>query len=272
MQPQDVSIKKNSSSKLLDQSLTPNGVKETEKPNTLPNFSSASSRNLVKKYLKILLVLVVVMAIIVVASIAYQRFFKREHLPTVNFEELTYPSLLWKDRVIKNAQTAASETVPEKRFELYRKIFADLLAVYISDHNIQTREKLESLQSFISTEFADLYDDQSFIIPCLDSACGQATYPSQIDEIRNDLKNASAIDPTVLQGVEDKFEAAAISKEPDYQWQNYLGAFQEIKSEVTRTKDETLRQLGIRLSDFLKSTYASQYSRLQKQDPNVLEI
>jgi len=222
---------------------------------------------------KIILAISIVIIVAIIAGVVAIFLLKRvPNTPSVNFEEIDFPSRVWKDRILNNVAIASKEKDKNKRLELYQNIFRDLQAIYQRDHNSKTRNQTETLAQFIAKEFPDSYNPKNFTIPCLDLACGSPNYPTDIEEIKSKLKGISSLEPLMLNSVLKKFEAAALSNDPNYQWQNYLGAFQEIKSEKLRTKDEKINQVALSLRDFLKSKFPEIYSQWEQKMPDVLDI
>lgn len=220
----------------------------------------------------VFLVLVVVILIGIFVPMGSSPTSKKLATPSINFETLSYPSRVWQERVLANAKNAALEKDANKRFELYGKIFRDLSAIYDRDHSAETRTQLESLAQFIAEEFVGLYNPQNFTVPCLDLECATASYPTEIDEVKTQLQSITSLEPLVLDSVMKKFEAAALTGDANYQWQNYIGAFQEIKAEMARTKDEKIVQVANKLKDFLKTKYPDVFSQRERDIPNLFKI
>lgn len=216
--------------------------------------------------------LVIILIILIGIFLPLSSVNKKLPTPPVNFAEINYPSRVWQERVLANAEAAALEKDANKRFELYSQIFTDLAAIYERDHQAKTRGELESLVDFLANELPNPYKAENFNIPCLDSACGTPTYPAEIEQIKIKLGGIEAIEPLVLDNVLKKFETAALSTDPNFQWQNYFTAFREIVSEKERTNDGEINQIALRLRDFIKQSYPENYNQIEKAIPESINI
>lgn len=223
---------------------------------------------------KIILFIGAAILIFATAFLYYFFYQKMEtvRVPEINFEEINFPSLVWKNRILKNADVAASERDPSKRFELYQNIFGDLLAIYQRDHNPKTRMQAETLAKFVKEEFPDIYISERFTVPCLDSTCGTPNFPKDILDIKEKLKDISAFDPLVLDSINKKLEAAALSEERWFQWDQYFGALQEIVVEKRRTEDEEIGMVARMLQKFLQENYGEEYKKIEELFPEAVKL
>lgn len=190
--------------------------------------------------------------------------------PAINFEEVNFPSTVWRDRIYGNVNAAAEEQDGERRFELYKQVFIDLVAIYVRDHDAATKLKAQELAQFISGEFPDFYNPSDFSVPCLDLACGAMNYPPEIEEVKGDLDKIASIEPLVVESVLKKFEAAALSSDVDLQWQNYFTAFREILS--AKKVSGEVESIAVKLNAFLKTNYKGNYELIERVKPELLKI
>lgn len=236
---------------------------------------SSGKKPMLKFFYKRPLIIVLFMAVVILfvaGAFWFTVITQRLKSPPLKIEEINFPSLVWKERMTRNIEAASQERDEGKRFDIYRRIFNDLLSIYIRDHDSATRSQLEVLTQFMAQQFPDRYLPARFPIPCLDLDCGTPDYPAEITSIQDRLRDAENFDPDVADSVFKKFEAAALSSDVNFQWQNYLGAFQEIKTEWERTGSESIKQAAAALKEFLTTNYSDQYTPLERLEPDIFAI
>lgn len=184
----------------------------------------------------------------------------------VNAGEIEFPSAEAKNRFVENLDKAQETTDITQRYEFLKINFTSLRLFYEANHEPKLREQAQIYAEYMEKNYPEEVEkDQGlYLVPCLDTVCGQAVYPEEIEKIKAEFKNIISLEPQVLESVLKKFEAAAISSDQNIQWQNYLGAFQEIKAEKDRTKDERLGAVAAKLRDFLKVKYPEIYDQWEK--------
>lgn len=190
----------------------------------------------------------------------------------IDLEAINYPNSLWQERVLKLAGEINLEKGSSKQFQLHSEIFQTLVAIYTSDHDPKSRGYAEQLVSFLAGEFPQLYKSGDFLVPCLDSQCGVASYPTEIEKIKADLEGTGSMDPAVLDSILKKFEAAALTGDSNFQWSSYFNAFLAIKSETQRSNDQAIIAIGQQLVAFLKKNYPAQYQLVESLSPEDLSI
>lgn len=193
------------------------------------------------------------------------------HYP-IDLEAIIYPNQLWQERVVRLAGEISQEKDSSKQFQLHSEIFQTLVVIYTVDHNAKSRNYAEQLASFVAKQFSEQYKNRDFLIPCLDSQCGIASYPTEIEKIKADLDGIGSFDSAVLKSILNKFEAAALTDDANNQWSSYFNAFLELKSEAKRTNDVMITQVAVKLREFLKNEYAANYQVVESLRPNDLEV
>src|SRR3989344_3561772 len=122
-------------------------------------------------------------------------------------------------------------------------------------------------------EFPKNYKPELLSIPCLDSLCGSTNYPQEILALKPKIQAISSIEPQVLEDIFKKFEAAAFVGGQKSQWANYFDAFQSLKSEYQRTKDEKIKKVAGELSNFMQANFSETYQKIKAgQKSHYLEI
>src|SRR3989338_1033259 len=121
--------------------------------------------------------------------------------------------------------------------------------------------------------FPKNYKPELLSIPCLDSLCGSTNYPQEILALKPKIQAISSIEPQVLEDIFKKFEAAAFVGGQKSQWANYFDAFQSLKSEYQRTKDEKIKKVAGELSNFMQANFSETYQKIKAgQKSHYLEI
>ncbi|OGD93012.1 hypothetical protein A2697_05135 [Candidatus Curtissbacteria bacterium RIFCSPHIGHO2_01_FULL_41_44] len=192
--------------------------------------------------------------------------------PQIDLEQIAFSGAV-KDTFTKNLEAAKSEKDQTKRFNLYYENFTVLRGVYIGNHDFQSRIQTETLAEFIKNEFPKNYKPELLSIPCLDSLCGSTNYPQEILALKPKIQAISSIEPQVLEDIFKKFEAAAFVGGQKSQWANYFDAFQSLKSEYQRTKDEKIKKVAGELSNFMQANFSETYQKIKAgQKSHYLEI
>jgi len=196
---------------------------------------------------------------------------KTQGTPAIDFWTLSYPNIMMKNAVIKRTEQAKNNNDSNKRFDLYKQVFAYLAGMYASSHDPKTREAMQTLSQFIAKEFPKNYSDKIFQVPCLDASCGKAIYAKEISIIKDELNQNKKIDPVVRNSILKRFEAAAIAS-PNAKLGNYFVAFKELVSEEKSTRDSDLEAIALELKNFMKDNYPKEYQDIEKFDPKSLEL
>jgi len=201
----------------------------------------------------------------------YQLQFSRKG-PNINFNEINYPNEVTKKWVIAKIDSANKEKNDQQSFSQYSQVFDSLVSIYVQDHDPESRDKIKIFSQFLASEFPSLYKAENFEIPCLDSSCAIPNNPAEILEIMDELGKITSIDQQVAMSVKNKFEAAALSQDANYQFDNYLNALQEISGEYRRVKDSQIAKVANMLKEFIKANYGQFYGRIEIITPELLEI
>lgn len=184
----------------------------------------------------------------------------------VDASEIDFPSPDAKNRFIENFKQAQETTDGAKRYELLKINFTALRLFYEAKHEPKLREQAQGYANYMEANYPEeaKKDQGLYLIPCLDTACGQTNYLEEVETIKTELKSITPLEPLVLDSILKKFEAAALSSDTNFQWQNYFVAFQEIRSERERTKDEKLGAVGVKLRDFLQAKYPELFNQWER--------
>lgn len=238
----------------------------TNFPNAVPDFIGQ------RQFIFLLSFVAVFILAIVFFLDMPQRLQGVSNTPPMNFEEVNFPSSRTKERVLGYVKSASAEKDSNKRFEHYRNVYGELLAVYTFDHDSKTRKQTENLSQFIASQFPQLYSSGAFTIPCFDFECGQPKYHAEIANIIERLQNIKPIEPLVLNDILKKLEAASISADSNFQWNNYIDVFNSLKSERRRTNDGEIAKVAEDLRGFLRDNFQEEYKNIESSIPGVFEI
>ena len=194
--------------------------------------------------------------------------------PTIQLEEINFPSLFLKNNFIENAKAAQTEVYEVKRYELLKENFTMLRDFYVSSHDPKIREQAEIFAQFMAQEFPGNYqkDESIFKLQCLDLACGTVNYPEEIEALKSELKSVTILEAAFLENIFKKFEAAAISTDENFQWSNYFDVFSLLKSQYESTKDSRIKDLAEALKSFMKKDNPDYFNFFEERVPELLTI
>jgi len=192
--------------------------------------------------------------------------------PSINFEQIEYTNSKTKDRVIGLVKKAQEENEASKSYNYYQQIFIELSLVYTFSHDPKVRHALTDLRNFLSQNYTKYFNQKNLKIPCFDAECGKADLSKEASEIRNEIKKNTTIDSYVKKSILREFEAASFASDKNSQWEHFLAVFNSISSEDRRTKKEDVREIAIKMKNFLKSAYPENYKTLEKLLPNTFEL
>lgn len=190
----------------------------------------------------------------------------------VNTQDIKFPSGVAQDRFQKNFQEATQTEDLAKRYTYLENNFLALLGFYIRSHDPALRAQAEKYSAYMAKNYPTQYEKNKklYTVECMDTECGKANYPKEIEDLKTELNGISSLNKDVLEDILKKFEAAAISQNQDSQWSGYFGSFLDLKNEYTRTKDIKIKDAGEELKTFLKQNYPKNFSVIEKLTPEAL--
>jgi len=177
--------------------------------------------------------------------------------------EYVYPGSELQKRYIGNFDTVKLETNSQKQFLLLSRNFEILLGSYTSTHNPKIRDYLQRLSDYIKENYSSQFtsNNQKFSIPCLDTACKEIKYSTEIEEIRGIIENDNVFaDQMLNKYLLDKLEEAAFVEKAEDQLESYNQVYQVILSDWRNTKNPVAEDLLNKLQKFIEGNYPDQYA------------
>lgn len=193
--------------------------------------------------------------------------------PDINFEQIEYTNSKVKNRVIGLAQKAQKENEPSKSYNDYQQVFTELSLVYDYNHDPKVRVALTELRDFLSKNYPKYFNQKNMNISCFDTKCSKAAdLPWQVAEIIDEIKKNTTIDTVVKESILKELEAASFSSNKDSQWNHLIAVFNSLTSESRRTKKEDVKEIAVKMKDFLSSEYPENYKTHNKLFPDIFQL
>lgn len=195
-----------------------------------------------------------------------------EFVPPVNVADINFPSGFQQEIFLKNFQEAGKTTDYAARYKLLEDDYTRLLGFYTQDHSAKTRKTLEQYSTYMINNYPDLAQKNIYTVPCYDSGCGTANYPEEIKNIKSEIAASKTLDKSLKESLVKDFEAAALSGSKETQFSYYEQVFQSIKSSYEKTKDDSLKEIAVKLRDFIKASYGDLYNAYLKNKSDLFDI
>ena len=197
----------------------------------------------------------------------------QEEQPPIDLKQVKFSATAVQRRIEETLNNVLGEKDKEKQSELSETLFTDIRGIYEQNHDSATRKQLELLGAYIEKNFPSQYQKQKdlYAIPCLDNECGQASYPSQIIQIKEQLTD-SKLDQKILESILKNFEGAAFTKDGSKQWAYYLNSFNMLKSQFETKKDPQIKKIAQSLKDFMENQFPNEFKVVEKAKPESLEL
>lgn len=170
---------------------------------------------------------------------------------------------LSKNRFEDNLKKIRVEKTPKGQFDLFSREFTILIVQYQNDHLSQTRTVAEGLKNFLAKSYPDLYGSAKFSIQCLDSGCAKANYPDEVKGVLAIL-DGSKVSKEDLAPIKLALEAAAFNNNKDEQFSPYDAAFQHIFIVYNKSKDQKVKEAGVKLLAFMDGNFKTELSRVRR--------
>lgn len=195
-----------------------------------------------------------------------------EALP-LDISKISFPEPVYRTRFIDNLDSALKEQDKNKQYELFERLFLDVLSFYSISRDPATKNQAELLASYIKNTFPDQtkVKGQTYMIDCLDNVCGSANYPEAITQIRQELDSLE-IDPKIRKTIYLNLENAATVGDREKEWGYYYSAFGMVRQFYLSQKGEKTKQIAQDFRKFLQDNYPEQYGLLERNLPESLEI
>ncbi|MEK7581495.1 MAG: hypothetical protein AAB512_04380 [Patescibacteria group bacterium] len=195
-----------------------------------------------------------------------------EFVAPINVSDVLFPSDFQRDIFLKNFQDAAKTGDSLTRYKLLDDNYTRLLGFYTQDHDPKTREVLTQYSTYMKSNYADQAQKNSYAVPCYDLGCGKANYLDEAKSIKETIDASTVLEKDLKDNLDKNFEAAAFSASKEAQFSYYEQVFQSLKGSYEKTKDNNLKEIAIKLRDFIKASYADLYEVNLKIKPDLFDI
>ncbi len=176
---------------------------------------------------------------------------------------LEFPSDVWRDRLEENYSKVLTDDDPTKQFESLNTSFEILSKMYLLNPDKKNREALESLKSYLKSNYQENYGEEKFNILCLDDGCDLTAAPAEIADLGTRIEKLDSLDGLVKKKTLQSLKNATAYSEESEQWPQYDAAFQLLKSEYKKDNtNKVLKGVLEKLAKFIQDNFSEDYENI----------
>ncbi len=159
----------------------------------------------------------------------------------------------------------------DKQYKYFFQMSTNVATAYGSDHNPKLREFLESLNTFVSSNFPEKYKKTDFYTPCSDEKCGVLNYPPEIVKLKDEIQQSDL--GMNKKSMLDALYNAAITdaKDKELQFAYYSFVLQLLQKEASKPNN-VANNIAHNMENFLKMNFEENYRLYMQSVPTIKNL